>query len=76
MRPSSSLESKIPSDILKSSVYEELVYMKVQARFPLKQSLEVMVGYDLLNQLGSYRNTMKFQVSSRKEKRFCFSRRD
>ena len=49
MRPSSSLESKIPSDILKSSVYEELVYMKVQARFPLKQSLEVMVGYDLLN---------------------------
>ena len=51
----------------------QLVCMKVQVYSSLEPTLEynqdqtpltIKVSYDLFNQLGTYRNVMKFQISS------------
>ena len=69
MRLSNNLE-KISSEIYWRV---QLVCMKVQVHSSLEPTLEynqdqtpltIKVSYDLFNQLGTYRNFMKFQISS------------
>ena len=73
MRSSNNLE-KISSDTYGRV---QLVCMKIQVHSSLEPTLEynqdqipliITVSYDLFNQLRSYRNVMKFQISSRREK--------
>ena len=73
MRPSSNLE-KISSD---TYWRVQLVCMKIQVHSSSEPTLEynqdqipliIKVSYDLFNQLRSYRNVMKFQISSRRKK--------
>ena len=69
MRPSENLENKIT---LYTYCRVQLVYMKIQAHKSSVPTLEYnqdqipltnKVGYNLSNQLGSWRN-MQFQISS------------
>ena len=73
MRPSNNLE-KISSD---TYWRVQLVCMKIQVHSSLEPTQEynqeripliIKVSYDLFNQLRSYRNVMKFQISSTREK--------
>ena len=73
MRPSNNLEKKIPSDTYWKV---QLVRMKVQAYSSSEPPLEynqeqtpwrIKVGYGLFNQLGSYRNIIQLQISSRRK---------
>ena len=75
MRPSNNLENKIPSD---TYWRVQLTHMKVQIYSSLERKLDyspdqaswqINVGYDLFNQLGSYRNIVQFQISCRRESR-------
>ena len=72
MRPSNNLETKTLLDRYRRI---QLVCMKVQVHTSLEPPLEYNQGdqipikacYDLFNHLGSYRNIMHFQISSRKK---------
>ena len=75
MKPSTILENKIPSDTYSRVL---LVCMKVQAHCHLEPPWDtvrtrclwrIKLGYDLFNQLGSYRNIMQIQISSRWDNR-------
>ena len=76
MRRSNNLENKTVSDI---NWRDRLVYMKVPAHSSLEPPLEynqdqtswrcwwIKVCCDVFNHLGSYGNSMQFQISSRRE---------
>ena len=75
MRSSNNLETKIPSD---TYWRVQQVFMKDQGHtyvnhnwntIRTKHLWRVKLGYDILNQLGSYRNIVRFQISSRRENR-------
>ena len=68
MRPSNNLENKTLSDTYWKV---QLVCMKLQAHSYLEPPLEynqglwyIKVYHELFNHLGSYRNTMQFQITA------------